>query len=58
MQDKRVAEALEGLHRVCPTVHFLGSYPRADGGRPSIAVGFSDEEFDAAAAWVDGLFGG
>ena len=58
VQDKRVAEALEGLHRVCPTVHFLGSYPRADGGRPSIAVGFSDEEFDAAAAWVDGLFGG
>ena len=55
LHDKRVAEALEGLHRVCPTVHFLGSYARADGARPSIGIGFSDEEFDDAAAWVAGL---
>jgi prephenate dehydratase len=55
LHDKRVAEALEGLHRVCPTVHFLGSYARADGARPSIGIGFSDEEFDEAAAWVAGL---
>lgn len=52
LHDKRVAEALEGLHRVCPTVHFLGSYARADGARPAIGVGFSDEEFDEAARWI------
>lgn len=57
LHDKRVAEALEGLHRVCPTVHFLGSYPRADQARPAIRVGFSDEEFEAAAAWVESLDG-
>jgi len=55
LSDKRVAEALEGLHRVCPQVYFLGSYPRANGRRPEIGVGFSDSEFDAARAWVNGL---
>ena len=45
-------EAMEGLHRVCPTVHFLGSYPRADKARPVVGHGFTDEEFDAAARWI------
>lgn len=57
LHDKRVAEALEGLHRVCPQVYFLGSYPRADLTRPEVGEGFSDEEFEAAAAWVAGLTG-
>jgi prephenate dehydratase len=57
LDDKRVAEALEGLHRVCPRVHFLGSYPRADGRRPSVGYGSTDEEFDAAAEWVASLGG-
>ncbi|HSO69890.1 MAG TPA: prephenate dehydratase [Arachnia sp.] len=52
LHDKRVEEAMEGLHRVCPTVHFLGSYPRADKARPVVGHGFSDEEFDAAAKWI------
>ena len=52
LHDKRVEEAMEGLHRVCPTVHFLGSYPRADKARPVVGHGFSDEEFDAAARWI------
>lgn len=55
VQDRRVAEALEGLHRVCPRVHFLGSYPRANHIRPEVGVGFSDAEFDEAAKWVRGL---
>ncbi len=55
LHDKRVAETLEGLHRVCPQVFFLGSYPRANQRRPDIAVGFSDGEFDAASAWVASL---
>lgn len=53
--DRRVAEALQGLHRVCPQVFFLGSYPRANQRRPDIGVGFSDQEFDAAATWLKGL---
>lgn len=32
--DRRVAEALMGLHRLCPKVRFLGSYPRAGESRP------------------------
>ena len=52
LHDKRVEEAMEGLHRVCPTVHFLGSYPRADKARPVVGHGFTDEEFDAAARWI------
>lgn len=55
LRDKRVAETLEGLHRVCPQVYFLGSYPRANRRRPEIAVGFSDAEFDAASSWVRSL---
>ena len=55
LREKRVAEALQGLHRVCPQVYFLGSYPRANQRRPEIGVGFSDGEFAAAAAWVASL---
>lgn len=55
LHDRRVAEALAGLHRVCPRVHFLGSYPRADQARPKIGDGFTDDSYEAAASWVDGL---
>ncbi|MCC9707994.1 prephenate dehydratase [Streptomyces sp. MNU76] len=61
--DRRVAEALMGLKRVCLQVRFLGSYPRADAAtakvRPTLP-GTSDTEFVAAADWVarcqDGRF--
>ncbi|MFF7388868.1 prephenate dehydratase [Streptomyces scabiei] len=61
--DRRVAEALMGLRRVCLQVRFLGSYPRADAAtakvRPTLP-GTSDTEFVAAADWVarcqDGRF--
>jgi prephenate dehydratase len=63
ISDRRVAEALSGLKRICLQVRFLGSYPRADvrvdGVRP-LFPGTSDEEFLAAADWVthcqDGRF--
>lgn len=55
LHDRRVAETLQGLHRVCPQVYFLGSYPRANQRRPEIGIGFSDQEFDAAASWVNSL---
>ena len=55
LHDKRVREALEGLHRVCPRVHFLGSYPRADSSRPNIGEGFTDDAYAAARVWVETL---
>ncbi|MEU7384374.1 MULTISPECIES: prephenate dehydratase [unclassified Streptomyces] len=63
INDRRMAEALMGLKRICLQVRFLGSYPRADADtadlRPRL-TGTSDEEFVAAADWVarcqDGRF--
>ncbi|MFF9034096.1 prephenate dehydratase [Streptomyces sp. NPDC014892] len=63
ISDRRVAEALMGLKRVCLQVRFLGSYPRADAAtakvRPMLP-GTSDAEFVAASDWVarcqDGRF--
>lgn len=51
-RERRVAEALMGLHRVCRNVIFLGSYERADEQEPDIARGFSDADFDAAQNWL------
>jgi len=56
--EERVAEALMGLHRMCPFVKFLGSYPRLDAVAPEIWPGASDEAFRDARAWVEGLRGG
>ncbi|HLS48469.1 MAG TPA: prephenate dehydratase domain-containing protein, partial [Actinomycetaceae bacterium] len=55
--EERVAETLVGLHRVCPIVRFLGSYPRADRAMPVIARGASEQDFLAAREWVAGLRG-
>ncbi len=52
LHDRRVAESLMGLHRICPQVVFLGSYLRADGVTPDIGYGFSDTEFEQAADWL------
>ncbi len=53
--DKRVAEALMGLHRICREVVFLGSYPRADGLRPEVREGFADRDFELASRWLSDL---
>jgi prephenate dehydratase len=50
--DRRVSEALMGLHRICPQVRFLGSYPRADKVAPTVRPGTSDAEFSSAADWL------
>jgi len=55
LADERVAEALIGLHRVCPYVRFLGSYPRADGVVTEVAPGTADDDFAGARRWVEGL---
>ena len=55
ISDRRVAEALMGLKRICREVRFLGSYPRADVDAADVraaAPGTSDEEFVAAADWL------
>ncbi|MEU6219693.1 prephenate dehydratase [Streptomyces sp. NPDC047022] len=61
--DRRVAEALMGLKRLCLQVRFLGSYPRADIEPADAQVpppGASDDDFMSAADWVarcqDGRF--
>lgn len=55
VEDRRVGEALMGLHRVCADVRFLGSYERHDGKAPTIRAGTTDEEFEEAAEWLDAL---
>jgi prephenate dehydratase len=50
--EARVGEALMGLRRVCSDVRYLGSYPRADGGRAKIRYGTSDADFRSAEAWL------
>jgi prephenate dehydratase len=56
----RMGEALQGLHRVCAEVKFLGSYPRARhpdepapaGPATAPPAGTRDEDFAESAAWL------
>ncbi|GEL95431.1 prephenate dehydratase [Cellulomonas composti] len=50
--DERMGEALMGLHRRCPYVRFLGSYPRADAIAPTVHVGTADGDFQGARSWL------
>src|SRR3954451_6047611 len=55
VNEARGGEALQGLHRICAEVRFLGSYPRAAqaGERPVPPPGgTSDRDFADAAAWL------
>ncbi|BCB80670.1 prephenate dehydratase [Phytohabitans flavus] len=56
VSDDRLGEALQGLHRVCADVRFLGSYPRhraVEDDRPVPApAGLSDVDYADAAAWL------
>jgi prephenate dehydratase len=57
--EPRLGEALQGLHRVCAQVRFLGSYPRhrwpGDPGEQPTQPGLSDADFADSAAWLAGL---
>ncbi len=53
--DKRVADALAGLHRISPATRFLGSYPRADMQGSVTERHTTDQAFEAARAWVDDI---
>lgn len=56
--EERIRATLIGLHRVCPLVRFVGSYPRADGQAPRLGPGTHDADFIAARDWAAGLLGG
>ena len=56
--EERMGEAVMGLHRVCPHVRFLGSYPRADDVRAVVHVGTSDSDFRMARDWLSALRAG
>ena len=56
--DERIGEALMGLKRICAEVRFLGSYPRADRQRASIAPLTSDDDFAVARDWLSGIRAG
>ncbi|HET8661005.1 MAG TPA: prephenate dehydratase [Micromonosporaceae bacterium] len=56
--EARLGEALQGLHRVCAGVRFLGSYPRmrrpGAAGEPAIPppAGLADADYADSAAWL------
>jgi prephenate dehydratase len=55
MREPRLAEAMQGLHRICEDVIFLGSYARADEVRPDVPIGFADTDFASAREWYASL---
>jgi prephenate dehydratase len=55
VEDARVGETLAALHRRCADVRVLGSYPRADGTATDVPSGASEEDFAAAAEWLEEL---
>jgi prephenate dehydratase len=59
--EARMGEALQGLHRICADVRFLGSYPRAATHAEQPAArppGLSDADFADARAWLRRLRAG
>ena len=57
VEDSRVGEALTGLHRVCASVRFLGSYPRHDGKAPLVPPGVTYADYAQAQAWLSSVRG-
>lgn len=57
LAQARIADALTGLHRVCPDLRFLGSYPAAEGLATTVDDHTSDTAFARANAWVSELQG-
>ena len=56
--DERIQAVLIGLHRVCPQIVFLGSYPSASGERIRPRPGTSDADFRAGREFVERLLDG
>ncbi|VEG28496.1 prephenate dehydratase [Actinomyces howellii] len=58
IREERVQAAFIGLHRTCPMVRFLGSYPRLDARPVVVPAGTSDKDFIVARAWVADILAG
>ena len=56
--EERMGEAFMGLHRVCPQVRYLGSYPRADGVAADVHLGTADADFRTARERLRAVRGG
>jgi len=56
IRERRMQEALTGLHRTCREVTFLGSYPGADQPAQIVAPDTSDDAFAEADAWFRTIF--
>lgn len=57
IREPRMAEALMGLHRVCPVVRFLGSYPKADAVPNAVRPHSTAADYEAADGWLRELLG-
>jgi len=57
IRERRMQEALTGLHRTSREVTFLGSYPRADGVCQTIDPDTQDTAFTEANAWLSTILG-
>ncbi|MDU0347348.1 prephenate dehydratase [Actinomyces sp. MRS3W] len=58
IRDERVQAAFIGLHRTCPFLRFLGSYPRLDSLPVVVPAGTSDKDFVVARSWVADVLDG
>lgn len=58
VREERVQAALIGLHRTCPLVRFLGSYPRLDARPITVMAGTSDKDFMVARSWISDVVAG
>lgn len=58
IREERVQAAIIGLHRTCPQVRFLGSYPRLDARPVTVMAGTSDKDFVVARSWIKDLLEG
>jgi prephenate dehydratase len=58
LTEARMTEALMGLHRICPVVRFLGSYPKADRVPNEVRFGTDSAAFQTARTWVAELLSG
>ena len=58
IRERRIQEALTGLHRTCREVTFLGSYARADKVPHLVEEGTTDTDFTQADTWLGAILSG
>ncbi len=58
IREARMAEALQGVHRVARRLQFLGSYPSADEVKVLVDPTTDDSSFARASAWLEATLHG